>query len=156
MGYTQHPSEPIKPNQTTKSNLMKKSFLLITLMVGIFYVSAFSQKKGIITVKTSFIGIVEGYDHVNKTQLFIDGNLAGESAEQPESKPISFSVQVPRGTHTVKVLNLAFYEGNWEEHTIANNYSLDASHESIMTIKKKKTISLVFDIDKTSTDVKIK
>lgn len=118
--------------------------------------SAFSQKKGTITVKTSYVGIVEGYDHINKTQLFVDGILVGESDEQLESKPINFSVKVPRGTHEIKVLNLAKYEGQWEEHTIENNYSIDSMYSEKMTIKKKKTISLVFDIDKASVIAKVK
>jgi hypothetical protein len=118
---------------------MKKSLLLLTLFVSIFMLGAYAEKKGTITVKTSYTGIVEGYDHVNKTVLYVDGKLAAESSEQVQSKPNSFSVTVP-----------------WEEHTIANEYSLDALYEGSVNVKKKLTVNLVFDIDQEKTLAKVK
>ncbi len=135
---------------------MKKSLLLAALFAILLTGSAFSQKTGKLTINTKYVGIVEGYDHLNKTQLYVDGKLMGESESKLESQPLSFSVKLPRGKHDVKILNLAFYEGNWEEHTIANNYSVDALYEGSIELKKKKSISLIFDIDKAATEVKIK
>ncbi|NVO21142.1 MAG: hypothetical protein HXX13_15675 [Bacteroidetes bacterium] len=131
----------------------------LTLAVSVFLLligSLAAQKMGKITVSTSFKGIIEGYDHINKTQLYIDGALAGESPESPESKPITFSADVPRGKHQVYVINLASYEGKWEEHTKDNNYSIDASYRGEIKLKKKVDINLVFDIDKEEAQVKIK
>lgn len=135
---------------------MKKSLLLVAFFAILLTGSAFSQKTGTLTINTKYVGIVEGYDHLNKTQLFVDGKLMGESESKLESQPLSFRVKLPRGKHDVKILNLAFYEGNWEEHTVANNYSVDALYEGSIELKKKKSISLIFDIDKAATEVKIK
>jgi hypothetical protein len=135
---------------------MKKSLLLLTLFVSIFMLGAYAEKKGTITVKTSYTGIVEGYDHVNKTVLYVDGKLAAESSEQVQSKPNSFSVTVPRGKHEIRIVNMAKFEDTWEEHTIANEYSLDALYEGSVNVKKKLTVNLVFDIDQEKTLAKVK
>jgi hypothetical protein len=51
---------------------------------------------------------------------------------------------------------MAYYEGTWEEHTVANEYSLDALYEGEVSLKKKLTLDLVFDIDKEVTIAKLK
>ncbi len=86
----------------------------------------------------------------------IDGELAGETSELVQSKPNSCTVKVPRGSHSIRVVNMAYYEGDWEEHTIANEYSLDALYEGSINLKKKLTLNLVFDIDKETTIAKLK
>ncbi len=133
-----------------------KKLLFLSLLVAMIAASASAQKTGVITVTTSFKGIIEGYDHINKTQIYIDGNLAGESAQGPESVPLSFSVKVPQGVHQVRVINLALYDGNWEEHTKDLSYSLDALYEGQVKLKKKLSINLVFDIEKETTVATIK
>jgi hypothetical protein len=133
-----------------------KRKLFLTLFVAVIATSLSAQKMGVINVSTSYKGIIEGYDHINKTQIYVDGNLAGESVQGLESVPISFSVNVPKGTHQVRVVNLALYEGNWEEHTKNLSYSLDALYEGQIKLKKKLKIDLVFDIDKETTIVTVK
>jgi hypothetical protein len=135
---------------------MKKSILLVTLFISLFAFSASAQKQGTITVKTSYTGIVDGYDHINKTMIYVDGSLAGESSELVQSKPNSFTVTVPRGEHDIRIINMANYEGKWEEHTKENEYSLDALYEGSVNLKKKLTVNLVFDIDKEMTIAKVK
>jgi hypothetical protein len=135
---------------------MKKFTFLLIIVFSLYSSLLSAQKSGKLTVKTVFAGIIEGYDHINKTQLFVDGSLAGESPEGLESKTSSFSVDISRGSHTIRLVNLAKYEGNWEEHTRENEYSLDAVYETTLTIKKKKTVDVVFDIEKEETRVKIK
>lgn len=135
---------------------MKKSLLLIALFISIFTLGSFAQKQGIITVNTSYKGIVEGYDHINRTDIYVDGKLIGSSSGQVQSKPNSFQVKVSRGSHDIRVINMAFYEDTWEEHTIANEYSLDALYEGSIKLKKKLSINLVFDIDKEVTIANVK
>lgn len=134
---------------------MKKTLLLSFIAVSLA-LSVQAQKTGIITVNTSYKGIIEGYDHINKTQIYIDGNLAGESTQGLESVPNSFTVKVSQGTHQVRVINLALYEGNWEEHTKTNGYSLDSQYEGQIKLKKKLKIDLIFDIEKETTIAKLK
>ena len=135
---------------------MKKSLLLLTLFVSMFMFGAYAEKKGTITVKTSYTGTIEGYDHVNKTILYVDGKLAAESSELVQSEPNTFSVTIPKGKHDIRIVNMAKYENTWEEHTIANEYSLDALYEGSVKVKKKLTIDLVFDIDKETTLANVK
>ena len=47
------------------------------------------------------------------------------------------------------------YDGNWEEHTIANEYSIDALYEGEIKLKKEVTINLVFDITEEKTIAKV-
>lgn len=135
---------------------MKQTISILLLILAFGVSATVAQKTGKLTIKTRYVGIVEGYDHINKTQLYVNGKLAGESNQGLESVPTEFTVNIPRGTHSIRIINLALYEGNWEEHTKDNNYSLDALYESTLEIKKKKSIDLTFDIEKEETRVKVK
>ena len=135
---------------------MKKTFLLLTLIISLFTLNVFAQKNGTITVNAKYTGTLDGYDHINKTLVFVDGNLVGETSEQVQSKPNSCSVSVARGKHDIRIVNMANYEGEWEEHTIENEYSLDAFYEGEINLKKKLTINLEFDITEEVTITKIK
>ncbi len=100
------------------------------------------------TVNYSFKGIVEGYDHDNKTELYVDGNLVATSTIAKESQPNFVTAKVKKGKHSIQVINYAMYEGTWEKHTIENNYSIDCTYEATLDINKKaKTLTLLFDID---------
>lgn len=135
---------------------MKKSILLLTLIISMITLTANAQKAGVITVNTSYTGIIDGYDHINKTVVYLDGNLAGETSELVQSKPNSCIIKTTRGTHSIRIVNMAYYEGTWEEHTVANEYSLDALYEGTIKVKKKLSINLVFDIEKEKTIAKLK
>ena len=135
---------------------MKRSFLFISLFISMLTVGAYAQKQGTITVNTKYVGIVEGYDHMNKTDVYIDGMLAGSTSSQLQSKPNSCKVSVSQGKHDIRIINMAYYEGTWEEHTIANEYSLDALYEGEINLKKKLSINLVFDIENEKTITTIK
>jgi hypothetical protein len=135
---------------------MKNRISILLILLVISTTAALAQKSGKLTIKTKYTGIVEGYDHTNKTQLYVDGRLVGESNQGLESVPSDFTVSLPRGKHTIRIINLALYEGNWEEHTKENNYSIDALYESEINLKKKMTIDLTFDIEKEETRAKVK
>ena len=113
-------------------------------------------KMGQITVKVSFKGIIEGYDHACKTQLFVDGKMLGESEVSKESQGNTFTTKVEKGVHAVRVVNLAEYEGKWEEHNVANNYTVDVTYEDPLKVKKKHTITLVADIGSESVKTTVK
>jgi hypothetical protein len=135
---------------------MKKNILLLTLMISLFTLCSYAQKDGVIIVNASYTGVQDGYDHINKTMVYVDGRLAGETSEMVQSKPNSCSITVERGTHDIRIVNMANYEGNWEEHTITNEYSLDATYEGEIKVKKELTINLVFDITEEKTFVTFK
>lgn len=129
---------------------MKKS-LLVFLLLCLFLITAYAQKQGIITINTIYNGVVDGYDHINKTVVFIDGKESGESSAQVQSQPNTFSVKISKGKHFIRVVNMAKHENGWEEHSIANDYSLDALYEGSIKLKKALTIELVFDIGQEKT-----
>jgi hypothetical protein len=135
---------------------MRQKLLLSTLFISLFAISTFAQKTGILTVNASYKGVLEGYDHICKTMVYIDGMLAGETSEQIQSVPNSCIIAVAQGKHNIRIVNMSNYEGNWEEHTITNEYSIDALYESEIKLKKELTINLVFDIteEKTFADLK--
>lgn len=123
------------------------SILLVGLLTGFAPVPKGST-TGTLTFKYSVIHIVEGYDHVSKLVIYEDGKVIGESTQKKESIPNSVTVSLSKGKHKIRAVLTTLYEGNWEEHTIENNYSIDCLFDDNVTIKKKKTITLVFDIDK--------
>lgn len=134
---------------------MKKTLLLLTLAISMFTFEAYAQKKGAITVNASYTGILDGYDHINKTMVYIDGVQVGETSEELQSKPNSCTVTADRGKHSIRIINMAKYEGTWEEHTIANEYSIDALYEGEIKLKKEITINLVFDITEEKTFARV-
>ena len=71
----------------------------------------------------------DGYDHESKTAVFIDGQEIGISPVTKETKTGSFMVNVPTETHSLKIVNCAMYNKDWEEHSIENNYSIDTIYE---------------------------
>ena len=95
-------------------------------------------------------GIKEGYDHNCRTEVFVDGEKVATSATHKESQPqlLRINTKLSKGTHAVRVVNSAFYEGKWEEHLVRNGYGLDAEYAGDLQFKaRKRRINLVFDID---------
>lgn len=127
---------------------------LLLILAATFTTSLVSAKPKL-TVKWSFLNIVEGYDHDTKCTVFIDGKEVITSSVTKESQPNSITIKVSKGNHDVKVINYASYEGKWEEHTIEHDYSIDCTYENKISIKKKTEITLLFDID-TGTKAEVK
>lgn len=98
-------------------------------------------------VKWKFDHIQDGYDHDNRIDVFVDGEKFMESDVAPQSKPGALTVPLPPGDHDVRIVSMALYEGTWEEHTIANDYSIDCEWNGRVRGDKKTKLKLVFDID---------
>jgi hypothetical protein len=122
--------------------------LVLVVVFSTGFAPAGKEKQGTLTFKFSVINIVEGYDHESKLVVSEDGKVLGESSVQKESKPNSVTVTLPQGRHKIRAVLTSKYEGKWEEHLILNDYSIDCLFLDEVVIKKKKTITLVFDIDK--------
>jgi hypothetical protein len=135
---------------------MMKKILTLLLVVTSFAafanepITTTSSPKAVkIQVSYSFAGIVDGYDHDCKTELYIDGKLVATSKPHKQSKPAKVSAKVSMGKHEVKVINYALYEGKWEVHTIANNYSIDCTWSDAIDMQtKKNVITILFDLDR--------
>ena len=108
-----------------------------------------------LTVKWEFKNIIEGYDHQNRMQVYVDGKLAGTSKEMKQTAPGTFKIAVPKGSHMIEIVNYTLYEGNWEPHTRENTYSVDAFYTDTFDMTSAKTVLMVFDIEEETTVVKI-
>lgn len=117
------------------------SFLIITSLV--------QAKAGTVsfTIEWIFMNVEEGYDHENRIEVFIDGKNVGTSQTFNETELGTYTIDIASGSHKISIMNHAFYEGRWEEHTIANNYSIDATAEMTHNFKTSEKLKLVWDID---------
>jgi archaellum component FlaG (FlaF/FlaG flagellin family) len=121
--------------------------LLVALLIGGFTFAADN-----FTVQWNFISVENGYDHENKIQVFVDGKLQAESTVFKQTELGKVSMTITPGTHLVRVVNFALYNGKWEEHTIANEYSVDAIYETQYNFKKKgNVLKIVWDVDNVNT-----
>jgi hypothetical protein len=116
----------------------------VPLFIALFAGSALAATLDVTYV---FTGIEEGYDHTHRLEIFADGNSVGMSPEGPQSKKGHVQVEVPDGRFALRIVDSAFYDGKWEEHTVANDYSLDCVVERTLTARKKHKLAIVFDID---------
>ena len=132
-----------------------KKFLTLIFLVTSFISHA--QKDVKLSVDWVFKNIIEGYDHNNKVSIFIDGVLVGESSVGLQSKKNSMTVKVSQGKHDARVVDYAYYQGEWQEHTKDNEYSVDAFYQDRLDFRKKpRKISMVFDIDTEEATIKVK
>ena len=128
---------------------MKKTIFLTILFLSIFFLPTISKAAETvdITFKFKATNTKEGFDHLSKLVVYCDNKKIGESEKKLQSKSNSITVKMPTGNHTLKaVLNAINDAGNWEERTIANDYSLDFVYEKKDNWKTNKTIILTFDI----------
>lgn len=129
---------------------------LVAVVASSFTTAPHDQQKSVaVTVSWSFTGIEEGYDHKTKTELYIDGKLVATSSVTNQSEPNNVSAKTTKGVHDVKVINYAQYDGEWEAHTIENNFSIDCTYQETLNLKKRSNeIILVFNLDVGTSRVK--
>lgn len=124
---------------------MKNLLLIGFLLAG---TGLFAQKSAKLTIDWVFTGIVKDYDHNSRMEVYVDGAPVATSTISKQSEKNKITIPLKRGQHTVKIVNYAEYQGEWEAHTRANDYSLDAVYEYTADFNKKSKLSLVFDIEK--------
>ncbi|MNH44446.1 hypothetical protein D3C79_1066120 [compost metagenome] len=56
-------------------------------------------------------------------------------------------MKVPKGEHRIRIVNQSLLEGEWQDHTIVNNYSVEAIYEKALEIKKAIKVTLVIDLN---------
>lgn len=122
------------------------SLLLVTLMM-MGTTTAMAQKTRTVTVQYKFDNTNEGFDHLNRVVVYVDYQKHTTSKAQKQSIPGKVTFTVPEGEHHIRIVSEAFYEGVWEERTVANNYSIDCEYSNTLKIRKNRKITLVFDLD---------
>lgn len=126
--------------------MRKLLFLAVTAVL--FSMSAMAGKSTTLTVEYLFYNINEGYDHVSKGRLYIDGDLVHETKEHLESELQNFTVKTTPGNHDILLELWTLYEGEWELHSFDNNYSIDCIVDDTFKLKPGKNKLVVkFDLD---------
>lgn len=123
---------------------MKIKIIFLAIMF-IFFAACSSNT---LTIEYSFAGIEEGYDHQTKTIVYVDGQKVAESDVHKQSEPKKIEFDIDPGMYVIRVVNYAFYEGKWEEHTTENGYSIDCIFEDTVSTTFTKLIKILFDLDK--------
>lgn len=130
-----------------------KRYITILFIISAFHAQAQNAQSGSdkevkVQVGWVFKNVEKGYDHDNKSELYIDGKLVATSGVTRETKKNKVVAKTTPGVHSIKVVNYALYEGKWEAHTIANNYSIDCIYETNLDCSKKNNkIGIIFDVD---------
>lgn len=122
-----------------------KNILVVCLVL--LATNLFSQKNVEVKIDWIFKGIVAGYDHEFRFEVYVDGKNVTTSTIARQSVKNKVVIPVKGGTHTIRVVGYAKYENNWEIHSIENDYAMDAIYEFTEDFKRKKKISLVLDLD---------
>lgn len=131
-----------------------KTLLLLFLTLGMgFFTQA---KNGKLTVDWKFSNVVEGYNHQNKITIFSDGKKIGESEAFLQDSWGTYTVSVPTGKHQLRIVSSAFYEGQWEEHTVANNYSIDAIYDQELQVNTNTHLTIDWDLDNQNTHIDLR
>lgn len=121
----------------------------------ICFLASFSfGKTSSVTIKWTYQNIEVGYDHENKIQVTVDGQYIGESSAFLQSSVGSFTFSSTPGKHRIQVKGFSLYEGSWEEHTIENQYAIDAIVDETYELKKQNTLSISWDLNNENTQVK--
>ncbi|MCE3295834.1 MAG: hypothetical protein K0R65_1548 [Crocinitomicaceae bacterium] len=130
---------------------MKNLFLILFVLAGTV---AVAQKPAKLKVTYNFENIVEGYDHQTKTEVYVDNKLVATSKEHKQSEPTTISVATTRGMHNIKVVNYAYYNGQWEARSTDNGYSTDGTVTKDWLLKKKNALSVTYDLNQPDPVVK--
>ncbi len=125
--------------------------LKLLFAICLLSLPVFAGGSARLTVNWTFKNVIDGYDHNNKIVIYVDDRMLGESPEYIQSHNSSYSVDVPKGKHKLKIENYAYYEGKWELHRSANGYSVDAYYENTVTFVASNTLNMVCDIDSEQT-----
>lgn len=118
-------------------------------MAGLTYVHAQKVKHLTVTFKYQFVhDDGEGQLINTRLKVYIDDVVKGVSLEKKEAEANHVTVEIPTGQHKVRAVIESQYEGNWEEHTIANEYSIDCIYLHEDNYTKHVRVDLIFDIIK--------
>lgn len=99
------------------------------------------------SISWKFIHVEEGYDHRSRMLVYVDDLKYGVSPESIESVGAAYELQIPKGQHTIRIVNQSFVNGVWQDHTILNNYSVEAVYEKRLDVRKGVQVVLIIDLD---------
>ena len=108
------------------------------------------KKIKLITVsfKYTFIHASEGKTINTRLKVYVDGVSKAVSLEKMETEANAVTIEIPAGVHKLRAVIETQYEEGWEEHTIANEYSIDCVYLSEMEFNNHVRVELLFDLEK--------
>jgi hypothetical protein len=124
---------------------LKTTLAFLFVMIGLNYAQA--QKVKLITITFKYQFVHDDSDKMINTRLkvYVDDVVKGVSLEKKESDANHVTIEIPAGKHKVRAVIESQYEGNWEEHTIANEYSIDCIYLHEDNYTKHVRVDLIFD-----------
>jgi len=111
----------------------------------------FKGKHYPMEIHWKFIHVEEGYDHPSRMLVFVDDIEYGTSTQSVESNGGTFALKIPKGQHRIRIVNQSFLDGVWQDHTIVNDYSVEAVYEKAVEVKKVVRVTLVIDLNNEET-----
>ncbi len=111
----------------------------------------FKGKHVPMEINWRFIHVENGYDHASRMQVFVDDIEYGTSTQSLESEGGLFILKIPKGTHRIRIVNQSYLNGVWQDHTIVNNFSIEAVYEKKLEVKKNIRVTLVIDLNNEQT-----
>lgn len=127
---------------------MTRTYTLLVFLLGSLF--SFAQSSVDVTLKWKFLNVIDGYDHLNKMEIYVDGNLISASPEFYETTLAEHTFKVPTGKHKVEFKNFAYYDGEWEAHTLDNDYSVEGIYSETRNFSKPDVVVITWDIDESS------
>lgn len=118
----------------------------------LFFLNAHS-KEHLVILEWKFNGIEEGYDHLNRSKIYIDGKELPVSNSVHQSEWGSYQLALTKSAHTIKLVNEAFCDGRWKEHTLENEFSINAVCEFDLIGKGISKVQIVFDLNSRPTSI---
>lgn len=130
---------------------MKLKSALLIFFAGIISMSLHAQKVKLITVTFKYQFLHddgEGKLINTRLKVYVDDVVKGISLEKKEAEANHVTVEIPAGKHKIRAVIESEYEHQWEEHTIANEYSIDCIYLHEDEYKKHVRVDLIFDLIK--------
>ena len=129
---------------------MRTTFLIIVSLL-LISISGFSQNKSddvTLTINYEVLNTVsDKYSYISKLVVYVDGVRTAESSPRIQTEPNFCMVTLSKGQHKVRAILEALYEGEWEERTLKNEYSLDLEWVETTNFNKNRKVKITFDLD---------
>lgn len=113
--------------------------------------AVFRGKHYLMSINWKFIQVEKGYDHRSRMVVYVDDLKYGVSPESIETVGEVYVLQVPKGRHRIRIVNQSFTNGVWQDHTILNNFSVEAVYEKQINVRKAVRVVLIIDLNNEQT-----
>lgn len=125
---------------------------ILTCVFALFFLNVHSKDYRV-TLEWKFEGIETGYDHMNRSKIYVDGTELPISNSCHQSEWGSYELLLSKSNHKIKLINEAYCKGKWIEHTFENEFSMDAVCVFDLNGKEVSKVQIVFDLNSKPTSI---